>query len=478
MLEAGFSLAIDAAKLAIRITVDGVDRSAQQLRSLGMQIDQSGQKAQGAARGHDQLGKSTQQAGQQAGGAAKQAAGLGAALGGITPKSMLATAGIAGVGVAAVGAARGAVRAGIDFEQAFTGVIKTVDGTEQQFAELERGIRDMATTIPVAATEIAGIASAAGQLGIEVPNILEFTRVMADLGVATNMSAEEAATALARMANITGMAQTDFDRLGATIVELGNNLATTESEITQMALRIAGAGTQIGLTEAQILGFAGALSSVGIEAQAGGSAISRTMIAMASAVATGSEELELFAEVAGMSASQFQQAFQEDAAGAIVTFIEGLSGISNAGENVFAMLEELGLSEIRVRDALLRASNAGDLFRDSIDRGSRAWEENIALTKEAELYYDTTANKLQILKNQASEAAIEGFEILGPAIREAAEMLGEFVVSIPPALQGLSDFITEVQRMRDADVSERTGLEGFLAAAGSSLDSASPTAAL
>src|SRR5690606_8832413 len=111
----------------------------------------------------------------------------------------------------------------IDFETAFAGVRKTVDATESEFAELETGIREMAKEIPVAATEIAGVAEAAGQLGIEKENILEFTRTMVDLGVATNMSSDQAATSLARLANITQMPQSEFDRLGSTIVELGNN---------------------------------------------------------------------------------------------------------------------------------------------------------------------------------------------------------------------------------------------------------------
>jgi len=119
------------------------------------------------------------------------------------------------------------LKTAIDFESAFAGVRKTVDATEEEFAALEKGIRDMAKEIPQSATDIAAIAEAAGQLGIQTEHILTFTRTMADLGVTTNLAGEEAATTLARLANITQMNQRDFDRLGSTIVALGNNLATT-----------------------------------------------------------------------------------------------------------------------------------------------------------------------------------------------------------------------------------------------------------
>lgn len=315
----------------------------------------------------------------------------------------------------------GAFAASVDFESAFAGVRKTVDATEAEFGNLRQGIRDMATDIPQSATDIAGIAEAAGQLGIQTENILSFTRVMADLGVATDLTGQEAATSLARLANITQMPQTEFDKLGSTIVALGNNLATTEAEIVEMGLRIAGAGSQIGLTESQILGFAGALSSVGINAEAGGSAISRVMIGIANQVASGGEKLGLFAQVAGMSASEFQTAFKEDAAGALITFIEGLGNMSAAGENVFGVLDELGLSEIRVRDALLRASGAGDLFRNSIQLGSQAWQENTALTKEAEQRYGTTESQLTMLWNRLKDVAITFGDALVPAMMKALD---------------------------------------------------------
>lgn len=181
-----------------------------------------------------------------------------------------------GLTVPIAGIAVASTKSAIDIESAFAGVRKTMDvsgltaaQTEQAYKKVEDGIMSMSKKMPTAATEIAGVAEAAGQLGIKTENILGFTEVMVQLGDTTNLSAEEAATSLARLANITGMPQTQFDRLGSTIVALGNNMATTESEITAMGLRLAGAGKQIGLTEAQTMSFAAALSSVGIEAEAG-----------------------------------------------------------------------------------------------------------------------------------------------------------------------------------------------------------------
>lgn len=327
----------------------------------------------------------------------------------------------AGLTAPLAGAGLAVFNLGSDFESAFAGVRKTVDATEEQLAGLRQGIRDMAMDLPASAVEIAGVAEAAGQLGIKTDAIMGFTRTMVDLGVATNLTGEQAATALARFANITQMPQDQFDRLGATVVDLGNNLATTEAEIVSMGLRLAGAGAQVGLSEAQILGFAGALSSVGIEAEAGGSAVSRVMIDVAKAVANGGKKLDSFAAVAGMSSQQFAQAFKEDASGAIITFIEGLGRMGDEGENVFSVLDSLSLGEIRVRDALLRASGAGDLFRESVAIGSKAWEENIALTKEAEQRYATVESRLGILRNRASDVAITLYDQMRPVI---VELLG------------------------------------------------------
>ena len=320
-----------------------------------------------------------------------------------------------------------AVKAQIDFESAFTGVRKTVDGTEKQFAELRESILEMSKSMPESASSIAGVAEAAGQLGIEVDNIDGFTKAMVMLGDSTNMSSEQASTSLARLANITGMSQKDFDRLGSVIVALGNNLATTESEITEMGLRLAGAGSQVGLTEAQILSFAGALSSVGIEAEAGGSSLSKVMIEIQLAVEKGGKSLNNFAKVAGMSSKEFQKAFKQDAAGAIIAFIKGLSECESKGVSAIKVLDDMGIKEVRLRDTLLRASGASDLFTKSIALGNTAWSENTALTKEAETRYATTAIKIEMLKNRFFDLGLQLGEELMPYVTELMDGLENLI---------------------------------------------------
>ena len=332
----------------------------------------------------------------------------------------------------------------ISFESAFTGVRKTVDSTEAELSKIKNGILDMSMRMPTAAEEIAGVSEAAGQLGIAVPNILGFTETMVMLGDTTNLSAEEASTALARFANITGMAQTNFDRLGSVIVALGNNFATTEAEITAMALRLAGAGSQVGLSEAQIMSFAGALSSVGIEADAGGTAFSKVMVDMQLAVETGKGKLKDFAKVAGMSAKDFQKAFKDDAGGAIISFIQGLGNAEKQGSSAIKILDDMGITEVRLRDALLRASGASDTFTDALKLGNTAWSENTALVDEAKQRYNDTKSKIDIAKNAIRGASIVIGNNFLPVIRAVTETVANVMKGFSKLPSGVQTAVTGI----------------------------------
>jgi len=310
------------------------------------------------------------------------------------------------VSVPVVAAGAASIKFAMDWESAFAGVRKTVDASEPALRRLESGLRSMATQLPATHEEIAGVAEAAGQLGIKVPNIESFTRTMVDMGETTDLSANSAAEALARLGNIMQMPEENFRRLASAVVDLGNKGAATEAEIVAMGLRIAGAGHQVGLSEAQVVSFGEALSSVGIRAEAGGSAISKAFITIHEAVAEGGKSLSLLADTAAVSVPEFSRLFAEDAAGAMTLFIEGLGRVKKEGGDVFAVLDALGLSEIRVRDAMLRLAGAGDLLRNSLETGNAAWEENNALTAEAQKRYRTTESQMRITWNQIKDLAI------------------------------------------------------------------------
>jgi TP901 family phage tail tape measure protein len=339
------------------------------------------------------------------------------------------------------------VQASMDFESAITGVAKTTDLTDEELADMSDAIKAMSTEIPASTTEIAAVAEAAGQLGIQKDALLDFTRVMTMLGTATNMTDEDAATALARFANITGMSADNYDRLGAVIVDLGNNFATTESEITQMGTRLASGGKLAGLTEPQIMALAAAMSSVGIEAEAGGTAMTQTLNAIEKAVATGEDSLQSFADVAGMSADSFAEMWNTDALGALTAFIRGLGNLDEQGESAVLVLEDLGLTGIRQSNMLKSLALAADQMDSAVQTANTAWDENIALTNEANKRYATMQSKLDMMQNAYNNLKVAVGDAFTPALRDAYDagtdvlnVLGEFVQENPALVKGVATF--------------------------------------
>lgn len=336
----------------------------------------------------------------------------------------------------------GAVKVASDFESSFAGVRKTVDATEEEFAQLQAQLRALAAgdnAIPIDVNELNAVAEAAGQLGIAKGDIVGFTHVMADLGQTTNLTADEAATATAQFQNIFGAAGKEVDRFGSTLVALGNAGASTERDIISMGLRIAGAGVQLGLSQGEVLAYASALSSMGIEAEAGGSAISKVMIDIALAVSKGGNELTNFASVSGMTSEQFKAAFKDNAAGAVASFIEGLGRMKSSGQDVLGTLDAMGITEIRMRDALLRASGAGNLLRDSLKLQGEAWRDNNALTSEAQKRYQTFESQLQLFLNRVKDITITFGTALLPALLDTLDAMEPWIDTLKAMAEGFAN---------------------------------------
>lgn len=328
-----------------------------------------------------------------------------------------------------------AAESSVEFESAFTGVKKTVDGTPEQLAAISDEIKRMAAETGVSTTTIAAVAENAGQLGVATENIASFTRTMLDLGESTNLTADEAAVAIARLTNIMGSGEDATSRLGSSLVALGNNFATTESEILEMATRLASAGKLAGMSEAQILALATAMSSVGIEAEAGGTAMTQTLNAIDRAASSGGDTLETFARVAGMSAEEFTTAWRTDAAGALTAFIQGLSALSAQGGSVTAILDELGLSGIRQSNMLRSLALASDMMTDALETSNSAWTENVALANEANAVYGNTEHRISAARESINNLGIAIGDAFGPQISGGADMVNDLAQALTDAAE-------------------------------------------
>jgi TP901 family phage tail tape measure protein len=348
-----------------------------------------------------------------------------------------------GIGTATVAGLGASAKAAMDWETAWTGVTKTVDGTPEQMAGLESGIRGLAKSLPLAHTEIAAVAEAAGQLGVKRQDIVGFTKTMIDLGESTNLTADEAATNIAQISNVMGTMAREgslgVSRFGAALVALGNDGASTEAEILSMAQRIAGAGATVGASESEVLALSNTLASMGVKAELGGGVTTRVLLKMYAAVQDGGEGLAAFAKVAGTTGPAFEKAFGESPVRALSMVSQGLARVKAEGGNVVQAMKDMEIKGTEEYQVMLALAASGDLLTKSLDLGARAWEENTALANEAAKRYETTESKVKIAWNNIKDAAIDAGAATLPVIQGLAEGvsgLAQTFGSLPQPVQG------------------------------------------
>lgn len=328
-----------------------------------------------------------------------------------------------------------AIKSSIEWEQALAGVAKTTNMSGSELNKMGNEITKMSNTMPFAATEIAGVAEAAGQLGIKKQDITSFTRTMMNLGVATNLTADEAATEFARFANAANMPIKDVDRLGSTVVALGNSTATTEKEIIEMAQRLAGAGAQAGFSSDEIMAVSAAMSSVGIESEAGGTAMTQIWNKMTKAVAEGGDTLDSFAQTAGVSGKEFAQVWENNPSKALSMFVKGLSETKGGAKGVLQALDDVGIKGIREADTIRRMANNHEVLDKALKTGAEGWKKNTALTDEANIRYETMGSKLKMLKNTFINFA----RTIGDAVAPIVSFLADKLTGLFEHLQGTSN---------------------------------------
>lgn len=335
----------------------------------------------------------------------------------------------------AVAAMGGAIKTSIDWEQALAGVAKTTNMSGSGLKKMGDEITSMSNKMPFAATEIAGVAESAGQLGVKKKDITAFTKTMLNMGVATNLTADEAATEFARFANAAKMPIAHVDRLGSTVTALGNTTATTEAEIVELGQRLAGAGAQAGFSADEIMSISAAMSSAGINAEAGGTAMTQIFNKMTRAVASGGKDLENFAQTSGMSAEEFANTWQNNPSKALSMFVKGLSETKGGAKGVLKALDDVGIKGVREADTIRRMANNHKLLEGALKTGSEAWKKNTALTDEASIRYETMGSKLKVLKN----TFFNFLRTIGDAIAPIVIKMSDALTGLFKHLQGTSN---------------------------------------
>jgi TP901 family phage tail tape measure protein len=310
-----------------------------------------------------------------------------------------------------IAAAGSAIKAAADFEDAFAGVAKTVDGVSDSRGTLtafgkalQQQFRDLAKIIPVSVNELAKIGEVAGAMGIPRERILQFTEVMAKLGATTDLTSDQAAASIGKIQNVYQSAGVDTDRFAASLVALGNAGASTESQIVAFAERMGGAAVQARVSQAEVLGWSNAMASVGLNAELGSTAWNKVLSSIGKAVDLGKSGG--FAEVAGMTEKAFSQLFKTDASEALNKIVEGFGRIGASGGNLTAVMESLGLKTSGIQMTFKNLAASGDMVRTSLELGKKAWQDNIAMEEEFTKKSATAISQLKILFNNLYDVGI------------------------------------------------------------------------
>lgn len=315
-----------------------------------------------------------------------------------------------------------------DFETGLVGVGKTTNMAGKDLKGFGDDIAKMSSVIPVSTNDLLGLAETAGQLGIHgKKDLLEFTRVMAEMGSATNLAGEEGAKQMARFANVMGLdVGKSIRQVGNSVVRLGNNFATSEAEIMDMSSRLAASSRLVGITTPNVLGLATAMSSVGIEAEAGGTAMSTVMTKVDKAVASGGAKLQNFAKVAGMSAEDFAAKWKSKPTEALQDLMKGLDSASKSGGNMNQILDMLGIKGVRESNAVKSLAQNHELLSEAIKQSNDAYNHGNDLAKEAAEAWKTLHAKLMTLKNTFGNIAKDIFSIVAPALKDIVDRVNEF----------------------------------------------------
>ena len=349
-----------------------------------------------------------------------------------------------------------ALQSATDIDTAYRNMRKTVQGSEGDFQKLKQSALEFSSVNFASADQILAFQAIGGELGVATESLDTFAQTASNLDIATDLDAETAATALGQLDNILGdLNESTMPNFADSLVRLGNNGASTESQILDIATRIGSMASIVGMATPDMLALSSTIASTGQNAEAAGTAISKTMSFMETAVAAGGSTLSEIAATANMSADQFAAAWEKRPLEAITAFIKGLNQLEENGGSADLRLQELGITAVRQKQAIeglmqtVKSQNGelsvmdanAQMAADAWNGLSDQWGAAGDAAREAEAKNEGFAGSVQRLKNTAQNAASEIADSLAPAMDDIADAAADLYDDFSQASDGTKQFV-------------------------------------
>ncbi|WP_353278529.1 phage tail tape measure protein [Wolbachia endosymbiont (group A) of Udea olivalis] len=312
------------------------------------------------------------------------------------------------------------VKVAIDFESAMADVKKVVNFNNEakEADKFAKKLKEMSRTIPLSAAELAQIAASGGQLGIKKEDLFKFTETVAKMSTAFDMSAEQAGDSIAKLSNIYGIDVSEMEHVGNVINHLSDNTAAKAKDMVEALAIVGGTAKQFGLKFEQTSSLVNAFISLGKQPAKAGTAINALLSKLQTAEGQG-KEFKAALEEMGITTEEMVQRISENGEEALLHFFQTLKKMDNQERSTTLM--KLFGQEYQDDIALLAGSFSK--YKDAIKLLAETEEYKRSLQKEFKNRADTTANKLQLLKNAIVEAGMNLGSVMLPTLNYVAGSL-------------------------------------------------------
>ncbi|ECL0463004.1 phage tail tape measure protein, partial [Campylobacter jejuni] len=322
------------------------------------------------------------------------------------------------------------IKVGIDFESAMADVKKVTDLSEGHTLEgLKQDILDLSKKLPMTAEEIANIVAEGGKLGLASKEALEFGKTATAMGVAFEMSANEAGEAIGGlMANL----QTDvkgIKDLGDSINYLADKGSSDAKNIVNIVSRIGGMGNLIGLQRENMAALAATLDEVKIPAEVAGTAISSMFTKLSTADTLRAKAEEAFSQL-GLSGEFMKKALNRNSQEAINILLSRIKTLDK--ESQIGVITNIFGNDSGTIRAMATLVNGYDRYQELL-KMTNSEEKKGSMDKEFINKCETTASILKILGNNISALAIKFSDALLPVVKLVASGFS-FVIDIVDTL--------------------------------------------